>query len=110
MTPTEMQVHVSHCDMQCVHDPMFSSHSTNAVANIEKIRSKYVLSKIIDGLEKSAIVGQNLTTNTIYMMSNVEDEAVDSTLSFTKQIISEKATQNLSMNLSSEPLHYGSGP
>ena len=91
--------------MQCVHDPMFSSHSTNAVANIEKIRSKYVLSKIIDGLEKSAIVGQNLTTNTIYMMSNVEDEAVDSTFNFTKRIISEKkATQNLNMNLSSEPL------
>ena len=67
MTPTEMQVHVSPCDMQCVHDPMFSSHSTKAVANIEKIRSKYVLSKIIDGLEKSAIVGQNLTTNTIYI-------------------------------------------
>ena len=93
--PTEMQVHVSPCDMQCVHDPMFSSHSTNAVANIEKIRSKYVLSKIIDGLEKSAIVGQNLTTNTIYMMSNVEDEAVDSTFNFTKRIISEKSDTEL---------------
>merc|ERR1712175_22145 len=82
--------------MQCVHDPMFSSHSTNAVANnIEKIRSKYVLSKIIDGLEKSAIVGQNLTTNTIYMMSNVEDEAVDSTFNFTKRIISEKSYTEL---------------
>ena len=95
MTPTEMQVHMSPCDMQCVHDPMFSSHSTNAVANIEKIRSKYVLSKIIDGLEKSAIVGQNLTTNTIYMMSNVEDEAVDSTFNFTKRIISEKSDTEL---------------
>ena len=102
MTPTEMQVHVSPCDMQCVHDPMFSSHSTKAVASIEKIRSKYVLSKTIDRLEKYDIVGQNLTTNTIYMMSNVEDEAVDSTFSFTKQV--KKATQNLSMNLSSEPL------
>ena len=81
--------------MQFVHDPMFSSHSTNAVANIEKIRSKYVLSKIIDGFEKSAIVGQNLTTNTIYMMSNVEDEAVNSTFSFTKRIISEKSDTEL---------------
>ena len=74
---------------------MFSSHSTNAVANIEKIRSKYVLSNIVDGLEKSAIVGQNLTTNTIYMMSNVEDEAVDSTFNFTKRIISEKSDTEL---------------
>ena len=95
MTPTEMQVHVSPCDMQCVHDPMFSSHSTKAVASIEKIRSKYVLSKTIDRLEKYDIVGQNLTTNIIYMMSNVEDEAVDSTFSFTKRIISEKSDTEL---------------
>ena len=32
--------------MQCVHDPMFSSHSTNAVANIEKIRSKYCTAEL----------------------------------------------------------------
>ena len=42
--------------------------ASNTNDNIKSIRSKYLISKTIDGLEKIPIVTQNLTSKQVFMM------------------------------------------
>ena len=72
-----------------------TTHSTNVLANTDKIRSKYVLSKTIDGLEKSSLVDQTLTTMNVYMMSKGDVGGKDKNFSFRKRILRGKSETEL---------------